>query len=269
MKKRIDILLVEKNFFDSRQKAQTAIMSGIVKVNEKVVDKVGTLIKETDIITFKEALEEKYVSRGGFKLEKAINIFNPKLENKIFLDVGASTGGFTDCLLQNKAKLVYAIDVGYGQLDWKIRSNPNVKVLERINARHLKQEELYKENEEKADACVMDVSFISITKIIPNLIELLKEDFFIIALIKPQFEAGKENLKKGVVTSSDIHIKVIEDVNNFLNSLSLYINQLTFSPIKGPSGNIEFLAFISKNSENIIDNQLIKQIVLDSKNQLD
>lgn len=258
MKKRIDVLLVEKNIFDSRQKAQAAIMSGIVKVGDKIVDKAGTLIKEEEIISLKENFEEKYVSRGGFKLEKAIEVFEPIVEDKIFLDVGASTGGFTDCLLQNNAKFVYALDVGYGQIAWKVRQDPRVKTIERCNVRYLTKEDLYPNNNELADAFVMDVSFISITKIIPNLFSLLKDDFYGITLIKPQFEAGKENLKKGVVTSSDIHEKVLQDINVFFNSIGLYINKLAFSPIKGPSGNIEFLAYISKTKTNEID---IKDIV--------
>lgn len=258
MKKRIDVLLVEKNIFDSRQKAQAAIMSGIVKVGEKIVDKAGTLINEEDIISLKGNFEEKYVSRGGFKLEKAIEIFKPEIADQIFLDIGASTGGFTDCLLQNKAKFVYAIDVGYGQIDWKIRQDPRVKTIERCNVRYLTKEELYPNNQELASAFVMDVSFISITKVIPNLLNLLKDDFYGISLIKPQFEAGKENLKKGVVTSSEIHEKVIQDINVFLNELGLYINKLDFSPIKGPAGNIEFLAYISKTKTDAID---IKEVV--------
>lgn len=264
MKKRLDVLLIEKNIFDSRQKAQSAIMSGIVKVGNKIIDKAGTLVKEDEIILLTEEFESKYVSRGGFKLEKAIDTFKPEIKNKIFLDIGASTGGFTDCLLKNEASFVYSIDVGYGQIDWKIRTNEKVKVIERCNARYLKPEELYLNNEEKADGVVMDVSFISIMKIIPNLIDLLKEDFFIISLIKPQFEAGKGNLNKGVVISEDIHIKVIENINLFLNNINLYINKLTFSPIKGPSGNIEFLAFISKNNLENINNDFIKNIVLEA-----
>lgn len=258
MKKRIDVLLVEKNIFDSRQKAQAAIMSGIVKVGEKIVDKAGTLINEEEIISLKGNFEEKYVSRGGFKLEKAIESFKPEITDKVFLDIGASTGGFTDCLLQNKAKFVYAIDVGYGQIDWKIRQDPRVKTIERCNVRYLTKEELYPNNEELASAFVMDVSFISITKVIPNLLNLLKDDFYGISLIKPQFEAGKENLKKGVVTSAEIHEKVIQDITLFLNELGLYINKLDFSPIKGPAGNIEFLAYISKNKTDEIN---IKELV--------
>lgn len=249
---RLDTLLIDKNFFDSKQKAQSAVMNKIVKVNDKIIDKPGTMIKEDSIITLTAELDSKYVSRGGFKLEKAINEFNPAMKDKVFLDIGASTGGFTDCLLKNGAKFVYAIDVGYGQINWSIRQDPRVKTIERCNARHLKAEDLYPENSEKAQGAVMDVSFISIEKIIPNLINLLTNEFFIMALIKPQFEAGKENLKKGVVTSSEIHEKVLINFAKFCQNNRLDLVSLTYSPLKGPSGNIEFLAYIKPLIKDII-----------------
>jgi 23S rRNA (cytidine1920-2'-O)/16S rRNA (cytidine1409-2'-O)-methyltransferase len=247
-KVRLDSLLIEQKFFESKQKAQAAIMSKIVKVNDKIVDKAGTMIKPDSIITLTQELESKYVSRGGFKLEKAIQEFNCDVKDKIFLDIGASTGGFTDCLLKNGAKFVYSIDVGYGQIDWAIRQNEHVKVIERCNARYLKPEELYINQEEKADGAVIDVSFISLEKIIPNLITLLKDNFFIMSLVKPQFEAGKENLKKGVVISPNIHEQVLKNFADFLQSININLIDISYSPIKGPSGNIEFLAYINSNS---------------------
>lgn len=268
---RLDTLLIDKNFFDSKQKAQAAVMGKIVKVNDKIIDKPGTMVKEDSVITLTAELDSKYVSRGGFKLEKAINEFQPTITDNIFLDIGASTGGFTDCLLKNGAQFVYAIDVGYGQIDWSIRQNEKVKVVERCNARHLKNEELYTENQPKANAAVMDVSFISIEKIIPNLIEqLLDKDFFIIALVKPQFEAGKENLKKGVVISADIHKKVLINFARFCEKNNLELKKITYSPIKGPSGNIEFLAYIQpapvkEKLETDTENIEINQNQIDEK----
>lgn len=259
---RLDVLLIEKNIFDSRQKAQAAIMEGIVKVGEKVINKPGTQVNETDEVTLVRPLEDKYVSRGGFKLEKAIETFKPDINGKVFLDIGASTGGFTDCLLQNGAKFVYSIDVGYGQIDWSLRQDPRVKVIERCNARYLSESELYQDNLEKAHGVVMDVSFISLDKIIPNILNLTEKDLFIIPLIKPQFEAGREFVKKGVVTSSETHKDVITKLRTFLETTGLFLNDVTYSPVKGPSGNIEFLGFITKNSESVDDkyiNEIVKQ----------
>ncbi len=248
MKKiRLDTLLIEKKYFDSKQKAQSAIMNKIVKVNDKIIDKAGTMVKDDCLITITAELDSKYVSRGGFKLEKAIEYFKADIKDKIFLDIGASTGGFTDCLLKNGAKYVYAIDVGYGQINWSIRQNPNVKTIERCNARYLEAEKLYENPEKKAQGAVMDVSFISIEKIIPNLIQLLTNDFFIIALVKPQFEAGKENLKKGVVVSSKIHESVLLNFNDFCLKNKIDLIDMTYSPIKGPSGNMEFLVYLKAN----------------------
>jgi 23S rRNA (cytidine1920-2'-O)/16S rRNA (cytidine1409-2'-O)-methyltransferase len=249
MKVRIDQLLVNRNLFDSKKKAQSAIISGIVKVENKIIYKPGTLIDEKkEIIITKEL--SKYVSRGGIKLEKAIIEFSLEIKDKIFLDIGASTGGFTDCLLKNGAKKVYAIDVGYGQLDWSLRNNEKVVVFEKTNARYLKPQDLYKNEKEKANGSVIDVSFISLEKIIPNIVNLLDKDFFIVALIKPQFEAGREKVKKGIVINEQVHKEVITKFVDFVNSLNLKLLGITFSPIKGPSGNIEFLAYISNKGEN-------------------
>ncbi len=245
-KKRLDIILLERNFFDSRQKAQSAIMAGLVKVDNKIVDKPGTLIKPEDKIILDSSFSEKFVSRGGLKLEQAISYFHPEINNKVFLDIGASTGGFTDCLLKNGAKFVYAVDVGYGQFDWKLRNDSRVKVIERCNARYLTSEELYKEQNEIAQAAVIDVSFISLSKIIPNIINLMTPELYIIALVKPQFEAGREKVKKGVVKNPEIHFEVLNNFNIFIESINFNLYDLTYSPVKGPSGNIEFLAYVKR-----------------------
>ncbi|MBC7474245.1 MAG: TlyA family RNA methyltransferase [Candidatus Sericytochromatia bacterium] len=265
-KLRLDLLIIEKNLFDSRQKAQAAIMEGIVMVGNKIINKPGTLINQDEEITLTRPLEEKYVSRGGLKLEKAIIDFKPEIKDKIFLDIGASTGGFTDCLLQNEAKFVYAVDVGYGQIDWSIRQDPRVKVIERCNARYLEPEQLYQESE-KAQAAVIDVSFISLSKIIPNLMNLLTTDFFIMSLVKPQFEAGRDKVKKGIVLSPDTHEEVIFNLKKFLETINLKLNSLTYSPVKGPSGNIEFLAYITPNNSSISDEN-IKNLVKKAHHEL-
>jgi 23S rRNA (cytidine1920-2'-O)/16S rRNA (cytidine1409-2'-O)-methyltransferase len=247
-KQRLDLLLLEKNLFDSRQKAQAAIMAGIVRVGDKIVDKPGTMIKSDEIISLTKKIDEGYVSRGGLKLEKALAVFNPVVNGRVFLDIGASTGGFTHCLLKNGASSVYAIDVGYGQIDWALRQDSRVRVIERCNARYLKPEDLYSSEAPRAEAAVIDVSFISLNKIIPAVVDLLEADFFIITLVKPQFEAGKGSVKKGVVNSPEIHREVLENFKSFLEGQGLFIYDLTYSPVKGPSGNIEFLALVKKGN---------------------
>lgn len=191
-----------------------------------------------------------FVSRGGFKLKKALDTFPVKVEKRICFDAGASTGGFTDCLLQNGAQFVYAADVGYGQLDWKIRSDKRVKTIERTNLKICSFDEIYDENEPVADLLVSDLSFISLTKVLENLKKLLNPEFHeMVCLIKPQFEAGKEKVEKGgVVRDKKVHAEVIENVINFAKSLDYKINGLTFSSIKGPSGNIEYLIWLSTKS---------------------
>ena len=203
-----------------------------------------------------------YVSRGGFKLKKALDTFPVKVNGRICLDAGASTGGFTDCLLQNGAKFVYAADVGYGQLDWKIRSDKRVKAIERTNLKICSFDDIYAENEPVADLLVSDLSFISLTKVLENLKKLLSPDFHeMICLIKPQFEAGKEKVEKGgVVKDKKVHTEVIENVINFAKNLGYTINGLTFSSIKGPSGNIEYLVWLSTENSNQPD-YYIKTIV--------
>ena len=251
MKERLDVLLVKRNLADSRVKAKAIIMSGNVFVEGQREDKAGTTFPEEVQIEIK-GHTLPYVSRGGLKLEKAMKVFDVTVEGKVCTDVGSSTGGFTDCLLQNGAKFVYAADVGYGQLDWKIRSDERVKTIERTNLKNCAFEEIYSKNEPIADLLVSDLSFISLTKVLPNLKNLLSPDFHeMILLIKPQFEAGKEKVEKGgVVRDKKVHQEVIENVINCAKELNYSINDLTFSSIKGPSGNIEYLIWLSSHNEN-------------------
>lgn len=250
MKERLDKYLTDLGYFETKSKAAAAILAGHVKINDEYITKAGFQInpsKEYDI----QVKSMPYVSRGGFKLKKALDTFPVKIENRICLDAGASTGGFTDCLLQNGAKFVYAADVGYGQLDWKIRSDKRVKTIERTNLKICSFNEIYDENEPVADLLVSDLSFISLTKVLENLKKLLNPEFHeMVCLIKPQFEAGKEKVEKGgVVRDKKVHIEVIENVINFAKNLDYKINGLTFSSIKGPSGNIEYLIWLSTKSE--------------------
>lgn len=251
MKERLDKYLTDLGYFETKSKAAAAILAGHVKINNEYITKAGFQInptKEYEIVV----KSMPFVSRGGFKLKKALDTFPVKIEGRICLDAGASTGGFTDCLLQNGAKFVYAADVGYGQLDWKIRSDERVKTIERTNLKNCAFEEIYSENEPIADLLVSDLSFISLTKVLPNLKNLLSPDFHeMILLIKPQFEAGKEKVEKGgVVRDKKVHQEVIENVINCAKELNYSINDLTFSSIKGPSGNIEYLIWLSSHNEN-------------------
>lgn len=251
MKERLDKYLTDLGYFETKSKAAAAILAGHVKINDEYITKAGFQInptKEYEIVV----KSMPFVSRGGFKLKKALDTFPVKIERRICLDAGASTGGFTDCLLQNGAKFVYAADVGYGQLDWKIRSDERVKTIERTNLKNCAFEEIYSENEPIADLLVSDLSFISLTKVLPNLKNLLSPDFHeMILLIKPQFEAGKEKVEKGgVVRDKKVHQEVIENVINCAKELNYSINDLTFSSIKGPSGNIEYLIWLSSHNEN-------------------
>lgn len=251
MKERLDKYLTDLGYFETKSKAAAAILAGHVKINDEYITKAGFQInptKEYEIVV----KSMPFVSRGGFKLKKALDTFPVKIEGRICLDAGASTGGFTDCLLQNGAKFVYAADVGYGQLDWKIRSDERVKTIERTNLKNCAFEEIYSENEPIADLLVSDLSFISLTKVLPNLKNLLSADFHeMILLIKPQFEAGKEKVEKGgVVRDKKVHQEVIENVINCAKELNYSINDLTFSSIKGPSGNIEYLTWLSSHNEN-------------------
>lgn len=246
MKKRLDQFLFEKGIASSRAKAQAIIMAGQVLVNEQKKDKAGTLVDEKSAVRI---LGDKcpYVSRGGLKLEKALDEFKVDPSGKICLDIGASTGGFTDCLLQRGAIKVYAIDVGYGQLDLKIRNDKRVVVIEKTNARHLAPEDLYKAGDEKADLAVIDVSFISLSKILPAVHGLLKDGGEVVALVKPQFEAGRSEVGKGgIIKDESVHKKVIEKVIEESKKIGFkHIGSIP-SPVKGADGNIEFLILLKK-----------------------
>ena len=247
MKQRLDILLTEKNFFDNRTRAKAMIMAGKILVNGQKIDKAGTLIPgDAEIRILGE--EMPFVSRGGLKLQKALDVFKIILSGKIAADVGASTGGFTDCMLQHGAKTVYAIDVGYGQLAWKLRSNAQVVNMERTNIRNVTRENFYYGLPEFVS---IDVAFISLEKVLPVVLDVLKDSGEVVALIKPQFEAGREHVgKKGVVRDKKIHAAVIERVLNFAADVGFAIRGLDFSPVKGFEGNIEYLAHLSKNGES-------------------
>ncbi|MEX1377582.1 MAG: TlyA family RNA methyltransferase [Eubacteriales bacterium] len=254
---RLDVYLVEIGECQSREQAKRLIMAGKVLVNEIVADKSSQIIKENDDIRIKEKL--KYVSRGGLKLEKALEVFLVKVEGMSVLDIGASTGGFTDCLLQNGAKQVCAVDVGYGQLSWQLRNDERVQVFERTNARYLTTDT----TGQKYDGAVCDASFISLTKLINAIDECTEDDAFFIGLIKPQFECGRESVGKGgIVRDKKTHIETIEKVCSYINlSTNFKLQQLDFSPITGPKGNIEFLIYCRKsiapieiNASEIVNN---------------
>ena len=244
-KERLDVVLVERGLCDSRSKAQALIMSGEVYVNGQKSDKAGTPVEDEAVVELR-GNPCPYVSRGGLKLEKAMNEFDVSLEGKVCMDVGASTGGFTDCMLQNGAVKVYSIDVGYGQLDWKLRNDPRVVCMEKTNIRYVVPEDL----EGPAAFSSIDVSFISLTKVLLPVRNLLTEDREIVCLIKPQFEAGREKVgKKGVVRDPKVHEEVIEKVRDYAMSIFMEPCHLSFSPIKGPEGNIEYLLHLKKHPE--------------------
>ena len=245
MKERLDVLLVCQGLAASREKAKAIIMSGNVLVNGQREDKAGTMIDVKAEITVKGG-QLKYVSRGGLKLEKAMSHFDLTLEGRVCMDVGASTGGFTDCMLQNGAVKVYSVDVGHGQLDWKLRNDPRVVCMEKTNIRYVTPEQI----EEPAAFVSIDVSFISLTKVLPPVRELMTEDGEIVCLIKPQFEAGREKVgKKGVVRDPKVHEEVIEKVIDFAATVGMESRELEFSPIKGPEGNIEYLLHLLKRPD--------------------
>jgi len=243
-KERLDKILVDLGFFENKSKASAAILAGNVMIGTEVITKAGFQIDPAKEYDFK-VKTMPYVSRGGFKLKKALDAFNFSPKDRICFDAGASTGGFTDCLLQNGAKFVYAVDVGYGQLDWKIRSSNQVKTIEKTNLKICSFEDIYSENEPVADLLVSDLSFISLTKVLPNLKNLMSKDRHeMICLIKPQFEAGKELVEKGgVVKDKNTHKQVIQNVLDCIKSLDYIIKGLTYSSIKGPAGNIEYLVW--------------------------
>ncbi len=260
-KERLDKILVDKGFFETKSKAQGAIMAGDVKINDEVITKAGYQLELKDSTRI-EIKSLPFVSRGGLKLDKAVKAFEIDLKERYCLDAGASTGGFTDCMLQNGAKYVYAVDVGYGQIAWKLRQDKRVKVVERTNIKNCDPSEIYGQNDILPDFCAMDLSFISITKVLENIKRLMNpEHQEIVSLIKPQFEAGKELVgKNGVVREKSTHLKVINDVIEYAESIGLYPLQLTFSPIKGPAGNIEYLVQLV-NHKTDFDKELISKTV--------
>src|SRR5690625_1029942 len=242
-KKRLDVLLVERNLIETREKAKRVIMAGLVFSNEARLDKPGMKVDEDIPLKIKEKL--RYVGRGGLKLEKALNCFEISLQDKIMVDVGSSTGGFTDCALQNGINLSYAIDVGYNQLDWKLRSDPRVITMERTNFRYVSKENFQKGTPNFA---AIDVSFISLKLILPVLKKIIAADSDIIALIKPQFEAGRDQVgKKGIVREKKVHEQVVKDIVHFAEQEQYDFCGITYSPITGGDGNIEFLAHFGWN----------------------
>lgn len=239
-KTRLDVLLVERGIFESREKAKAAIMAGEIFVNGQRSDKAGMTFDSECELEFRGSSNE-FVSRGGFKLKKALAYFGVLPEDKVCLDCGASTGGFTDCLLKNGAVKVYSIDVGYGQLAWSLRNDPRVVSMERTNIRYVTEEQI----PDKIQLAVIDVSFISLKLVLPVLRRLLTEDGEVVCLIKPQFEAGREKVgKKGVVRDRDTHLEVLNSFMEYSAAAGFYIDDITFSPIKGPEGNIEYLGHL-------------------------
>ncbi|MCI8295978.1 MAG: TlyA family RNA methyltransferase [Lachnospiraceae bacterium] len=244
MKERLDVLLVERGLAPSREKAKAVIMAGIVYVDGQKEDKAGTTFEDTVEIQMRGSTL-RYVSRGGLKLEKAVEAFALDLEGKVCMDVGASTGGFTDCMLQNGAAKVYAVDVGHGQLDWKLRNDPRVICMEKTNIRYVTPGDI----PETLDFASIDVSFISLTKVLGPVKALLKEDGQVVCLIKPQFEAGRKEVgKKGVVRDKAVHLEVICMVAAYARQIGFQISGLDFSPVRGPEGNIEYLLYLKNGS---------------------
>lgn len=264
-KERLDALLVQLGLANSRELAKAYIMAGNVYVDGQKEDKAGTKIPVTANIEVK-GNQMKYVSRGGYKLEKAVNEFGVRLDGKICLDIGASTGGFTDCMLQNGASKVYAIDVGYGQFAWKLRNDERVVCLEKTNVRYVTHEQV----PDEGDFASIDVSFISLTKVLPAVLGILGPNGQLVCLIKPQFEAGREKVgKKGVVRDIAVHREVIEMIVNYVQEQKLGILALDFSPIKGPEGNIEYLIYLDKsqNGEGMSEEEVqarLEEVVAES-----
>lgn len=265
MKERLDVMLVNRGLATSREKAKAIIMSGVVFVEGQREDKAGTTFDDKVNIEVKGPTL-KYVSRGGLKLEKAMKHFDVTLEGKVCMDVGSSTGGFTDCMLQNGAVKVYAVDVGHGQLDWKLRNDERVVCMEKTNIRYVTPDQI----EELVQFASIDVSFISLTKVLGPVKELLTKTGEIVCLIKPQFEAGREKVgKKGVVRDINVHKEVIEMVMDYANSIGFILCNLEFSPIKGPEGNIEYLLHLSKDLDRTPGEISVEDIVNASHGTLD
>ena len=264
---RLDALLVEKGLAGSRERAKRMIMAGEVLVDNQKIDKAGASVKEDAAIRLLGS-DIPYVSRGGLKLAKAVECFGVKLTEKVCADIGASTGGFTDCMLQNGAQKVFAIDVGYGQLAWKLRVDERVVNMERTNIRNVTLADIGT----KIDFASIDVAFISLAKVLPVAYELLADNGEIVALIKPQFEAGKEFVgKKGVVRDPLVHESVITKVANLATELGFTALELTYSPVKGPEGNIEYLIWLTKAQEKLqnVNEEVIKAVVAAAHNELD
>lgn len=264
MKERLDVLLVKRNLAESREKAKAVIMSGNVFVDGNREDKAGTMFEDSVAIELKGSTL-RYVSRGGLKLEKAVDVFNIELFGKICMDVGASTGGFTDCMLQNGAVRVYSVDVGHGQLAWKLRNDERVVCMEKTNIRYVTPDDI----EDRIEFASIDVSFISLTKVLPPVKELLTDDGEIVCLIKPQFEAGREKVgKKGVVRDQKVHVEVVEMIVDFARQIGFKTLDLSYSPIKGPEGNIEYLLYITKDQTKENKEFDIKAMVEESHRSL-
>ncbi|MGX4645186.1 MULTISPECIES: TlyA family RNA methyltransferase [Holzapfeliella] len=258
MKKRVDVILAEQGYFPSRQRAQSAIMAGnVLDHNHQRIDKAGDKFDESETFILKNH-EAKYVSRGGFKLEKALKVFNISLQDKICLDIGASTGGFTDVALQNGAQKVYALDVGYNQLAWSLREDPRVVVMERQNFRYSTLADF---NEGRPTFAMTDVSFISLKLILPPMYEILEANHDAVCLIKPQFEAGREKVgKKGIIKDHKVHAEVLDTIIDFSLKTGFDVLDLDFSPIKGGHGNIEFLIHLRKNESGSGQNKWNKSV---------
>ena len=256
MKKRLDVILVEKGLVPSREKARTVIMEGSVYVDNQKEDKAGTLVSEDSSVEVRgDSL--RYVSRGGLKLERAMELWGIDLAGRVCMDIGASTGGFTDCMLQNGAKKVYCVDVGYGQLAWSLRNDPRVVNMERTNIRGVTPEQIG----EPLDFCSVDVSFISLRLVLPVALALLRRGGEAAVLIKPQFEAGRGKVgKNGVVRDRQVHIEVINTVAGFTAEIGFKIKGMTYSPVKGPKGNIEYLMHIEKSDEKGIDVDAVRVV---------
>lgn len=266
-KERLDTLLVEKGFFPTRERAKKSIMAGLIFINDKRIDKAGDMVNiNSNIVVKGDAIP--FVSRGGLKLEKAIKEFNINANNKSAMDVGASTGGFTDCLLKNGARKVIAIDVGYGQFAWELRCDSRVTLMERTNIRYVTLDDIG----ELCDIITIDVSFISLKLVLPVIKKLLVEEGEVVCLIKPQFEAGRDKIgKKGVVRDPDTHKEVILKIIEFCITLNFSVIGLSYSPIKGPEGNIEYLLYLNNSKENDITKDIkdLVNVVVDKSHKIE
>ena len=264
LKERLDVLLVQRGLAPSREKAKAMIMEGNVYVNDQKEDKAGANF-DTEVPIEVRGNTLAYVSRGGLKLEKAVKRFALSLDGLVCMDIGASTGGFTDCMLQNGAAKVFAVDVGYGQFAWKLRQDPRVVCMEKTNIRYVTPEDIG----EPLDFASVDVSFISLTKVLPPAKELLKDEAEMVCLIKPQFEAGREKVgKKGVVRDKKVHLEVIEKVIAFAGELGFSVLHLEFSPIKGPEGNIEYLVHLKKDGQGAVDGSVSPELTVEEAHGL-